>query len=413
MPRVDFNFTTKGNVFRSNQVSDQNYSVNATSVYEYSTGVARRKPSGKWVPPTNYSLQYRRVDWPRGRTERSNPVIGKKPTIYDGLVGSGTVGTSACFNALNHFDSAMTEPSLLADPYGLGNAALIAARVKLKGMKVDLGTAFGERKQLARMLGDTATNLAKSFRSLRRGNVRGAMDALGISSKKREPRGSNIPKKWLELQYGWLPSVSDAYSVASRLESREAGDWRVTAKALRSREVEGEFSISPVYSSPSSTQACVVKAKAVHSAFVRIDALPANDLLHTLASLGVTNPLLVAWELTPLSFVVDWGWALGDWIESLDAMLGYSTATTSTSLLIRADWEDKGQSLVESSVRYTRNNYVGTKRMVGLKRVVSDGVPIPTLPRLKDPRSLGHMANGLALLTQAFDPSGSRHRLRY
>jgi hypothetical protein len=38
--------------------------------------------------------------------------------------------------------------------------------------------------------------------------------------------------------------------------------------------------------------------------------------------LGLTNPLAIAWELVPFSFVLDWLVPVGTWLQSLDATLG-------------------------------------------------------------------------------------------
>jgi len=120
--------------------------------------------------------------------------------------------------------------------------------------------------------------------------------------------------------------------------------------------------------------------------------------------LGITNPLLIGWELVPFSFVVDWFLPVGNWLESVDAMLGYESAYYSSSFRVEAIWNDDfGQRInAPSGPGYISAYYSGNKRLFQLKRSVSNSVPIPKFPRIKDPFSLGHMANGLALLTQVF-----------
>jgi hypothetical protein len=138
----------------------------------------------------------------------------------------------------------------------------------------------------------------------------------------------------------------------------------------------------------------------------RIDAVPENELLISLSSLGVLNPLEVGWELVPLSFVVDWAWPLGNWLDSLDAMLGYTCRGYSSSLFVEMEWTLTGVSGTYGAKKI-ENDYRGSKRMVYLSREASTSVPLPTLPGFKDPRSLGHMANGLALLASAFGRNGN------
>jgi len=397
--RPDFNVLIGGFVTtrtESSQTAGPVWKTDSRAASEVTSGVSRRKPKG-WMPPTGYSFRKREV----------NRAIGKSHLQVDGVYPAGhwstyegLVGNSGCFNSLNHFNEIYSETSALTVPARLANSALIAARNRLKDQKVDLGTAWGERKQTMRLLGDTATSMATALKRLRHGDIRGAMRDLGISSKKRAPKGSNVTNKWLELQYGWKPLLSDIYGSCDALSKRDKSDWRVTAKALRS-----EFSVYPyerLFTGGSNFDSYRGTAKVERGAFVRIDAIPHNDLTMSLASLGVLNPLNVGWELVPFSFVVDWFLPIGGWLSSLDALVGYTDAYTSTSKLVRAEWEDVGVSVDISKTRYVHNSWRGTKRVVDLVRTAQSGVPLATLPSIKDPRSLAHMANGLALLSQVF-----------
>lgn len=406
MPRANHYTTTIGMVGQGSSSSltpvIPNIPVTAAISSEVTSGVSRPKPSG-FIYPTPYYFKRVRIDLQRGSClfdpssyDPTDPV-GQQ---YVGIVGAPD--GPARFNGSARFGSAVSEETCQNDE-GLANAALIAVRLKLKSTDINLGVAFGERKATARLLGDTATRLARSVRSLRRGEIRNAMNQLGISSSKREPRGSNVPQKWLELQYGWKPLLSDVYGAATALENRPKGDWRVTAKATRSlkKEYTYTFPVYPGFGSSASPIAGVIRARVDKSVFARIDALPQNEAAISLASLGVTNPLVVVWELVPWSFVVDWALPIGNYLDSLDALLGYGDVSFSSSFRVKAEWTDKGLS---GQVGWTsvKNSYFGRKRLVFLERTPSTSVPLPSLPRFKDPRSLGHMANGLALLATAF-----------
>lgn len=355
---------------------------------ETCSGVARHKPMG-WLEPTPYSLIYRSY-------RRAQGVCLNVPNpgnLAQGQKYSGCVGASR-FNSFDHFNALVSESEITDGT--LSNQALICARVKMKQTKVNLGVAYAERNRTAMLLGDTASRIGKAFVNLRRGRVRSAMNDLGISSSSREPRGSNVPKKWLELQYGWKPLVSDVFGACDALSRRDQGDWRITASCSRSSRRDYTKAWSSV-------DLGLGSATADTGAFVRIDALPSNDLTISLASLGVTNPLLIAWELVPFSFVVDWALPVGAWLESIDAMLGYANTTTSISVLTRAQWRGNGTSSTNPITgAFIKNDYEEWKKVVKLARTTFIGVPQASFPSIKDPRSLGHMANGLALLSQAF-----------
>jgi hypothetical protein len=353
---------------------------------EVFTGVSRRKPKG-WVAPTNYSLFYRYYKLPQGTLKQYHV-----PPQSTDVTAKGNVGAIVTLDGQLQFNELLTEPNMYFP--SLANSALIKARNQLKGTNINLGVAFAERNATARLLGDTAINIAKSFTYLKKGHVRKAMNQLGISSKSHQPRGSNVPRQWLQLQYGWKPLLSDVYGACEALSKRNKGDWRVTAKGRVSQERSFKFTWTGFRSGTG-------EAKVMNGAFCRIDALPRNELLISLASIGVTNPLLIGWELVPFSFVVDWALPIGGWLESLDALLGYESAYTSTTQLVRAEWHTRGGSGSESGY-LVKNDYTGEKRVVVLTRVASSGVPLPQFPRIKNPASLGHMANGLSLLAAAF-----------
>jgi hypothetical protein len=226
------------------------------------------------------------------------------------------------------------------------------------------------------------------------------MNELGISSKRREPRGINVPSKWLELQYGWKPLLGEVYGSADALSKRTAHDWMVTVKAYRSEIRE----IGPQIWGLDSAYACIGTCRVSNSVFVRIDVEPENEVVTSLSSLGVLNPLIVAWELLPFSFIYDWFIPVGEWLNTLDSTFGYKAKGYSNTMLTRAKWRVVGFG------GYRRSNqpkfkeftdFEGVKDFVRVDRQASVSTPIPSLPSFKDPRTLGRMANALALLATA------------
>jgi len=374
------------------QVSDAKY------CHEEASGVSRRKPKG-WVAPTGYSFTRREYVRQQGTSHVS--ITGSNWSKY-----SGCVGKSGRFNGLNHFNNIVSESTASAESTALKSAALVAARMRLKQKHVDLGVAFAERKATSRMLGDVTHRLARSVREVRRGNFRNAARALGILGDPGKPRGSHWTNHWLQLQYGVKPLLADVYGSAEALSKRPASDWRVTTKAHRSDRDTWTYK-TPKQGGSYPTggyDAFSGLAERERGVFVRLDALPENDLLMSFKSLGLTNPLLVAWETVPFSFVIDWALPLGNWLDSLDALLGFSQAWYSSTHYSKTLWTDEGISYDWDGNSFIHNDWIGTKTLLQITRTASSGVPLPAFPRFKDPRSLGHMANGLSLLAQSLKP---------
>jgi hypothetical protein len=345
------------------------------------------------MPPTAYSVSIAQIQRAQGYVVN----IGQSPYGWSKI--SGAVDT---WNSLNHFSEIGSE-SLIAADASLRDKALIKALANLKNSQINLGVAFGERKRTAEYVADQFGRIISSVRNLKRGRIRNAMNDLGISHRKGEPRGSNWPQKWLEMQYAARPLYSDVYGAVSALSKRDQSDWRVTAKGSSQKEVSVTRAPPALASRNIGSYSGTLKGKC--SVQVRIDALPQNDLKVALSSVGVTNPLLIAWELVPFSFVVDWALPIGAYLESLDSYAGYGLCYVVISERREGNWEGvgvDGYPSANSQHNGILNRFTESKRVFALVRTVSTSNPLPAMPRFKDPRSLSHLATSLSLLSTVF-----------
>jgi hypothetical protein len=78
-----------------------------------------------------------------------------------------------------------------------------------------------------------------------------------------------------------------------------------------------------------------------------------NPELLLASSLGLANPFALAWELTPLSFVLDWFVSVGDFLNGLGATLGCDFVGGYETHFVRTN-----------GVEFT-NNYFPQSRHVG------------------------------------------------
>lgn len=389
MPRPNTNVVINGTVRRTdNNNPGPSWVVLSRSATETLSGTTRRKPNGKFINPTSYSLSNKVVIAANGMVSTTNRSTGSV-TRYNGPVGTrGAVLTDP-----NAFDAVLTESGLVVPP-SMRDQALIKARLAMKQQDVNLGVAFAERKRTADLVTTTATSLVKSLRNLRRGRWRQAWRDLGTSGP--EPRGRSIPQKWLEMQYGWKPLLSDVYGSVDALARRDNSDWRVTGKGSVRVNLGNAKSISH---NPGYTD---VSVRGWKGCFVRIDAVPENDMLKALSALGVTNPAVIGWELVPFSFMVDWFLPIGQYLDSLDAMLGYGPATCSISSFSKAEWIVTRSGGESPTLRRAAECSPAYQRRIILSREARTSVPLPTLPRFRDGRSLNRMANALSILALTF-----------
>lgn len=297
--------------------------------------------------------------------------------------------------------------------------AEIKALSNLKNQKVNLAVAFGERKETAKLVAGTLQGLAKAARSLRKRDVRGVAEGLGLVGKGRtrptldrlgrtvapphgDPFGSNFHQKWLELQYGWRPLYQDVYGVVQALHEKDTEDpkrYSTAVKATLRQDVLNIFDKRVAYTCTTRSRRIVAK----EFCMVRLDYYLENPLLQTLSQLGITNPGEVAWELVPFSFVADWFTPIGSWLGSMDAALGWRFRTGSLSRKITQEFE---YWLNPTTDRYYTSLGAygsGSSRSLRFDRIVYSSTPWPRFPGFKNPldHSGQHLANALALFSSA------------
>lgn len=248
-------------------------------------------------------------------------------------------------------------------------------RLAVKDQKVNLAQTMAEYKQAQRMFVDNATTIAKTLRHLRRGEISQVFKTLGV--KPKQLRGT-VSNRWLELQYGWLPLLSD---ISGSIEEVQANLERPKTRKISVR-VKEEIRVESSHTLPDQSTALRVntlKTVVKATAYLRQDSLVATRL-------GFTNPANLAWELLPYSFVIDWLIPIGDWLNSLDAGIGfnaiYGTVTTKT------------QEISECS----RTGGYYLNRTYG--RAVFDSLPGPVFPAYNPSVGFKRIANALALLSQ-------------
>jgi len=340
-----------------------------------------RTPHGRWRPPTNYSRSgesgYVKTYDGHCQLRYLDTNVPPHPTRKVG--GGGKNASGSYFTTL---------PPL---PSNFESRAIIKARLKLKSQNVNLAQAYAERGQTVRLV---AENLGRLYRMVK--------DVKRLKLPKKE----DFFNHWLELQYGWKPLLSDCYGAMDALtKDSDANKSMVTVKAT----IKSEDYFEKVLSDTIGAQCSVVKSHRVeHKAFIRLDFIPTDLPTSTLTQLGLTNPLSIAWELLPWSFVADWFIPIGDYLSSLDATAGwifkggsFSSKTTMKTKALSVSYEQSDNpGLLGLSGSITVE---GEGRQYRFNRKAYSSAPLPTLPSLAklDKSSPMHVANGIALLMSA------------
>lgn len=185
-------------------------------------------------------------------------------------------------------------------------------RSRIKDQKVNIAMMTAEGRQTYSLFHELSADMAKMIRSLK--GRRATADFVRSLQNPRTKIDRRLANRWLQYQFGIRPLMGDLYE---------------SAQLLRNQVVRGIYRYDEVY------EKGVVPWKnhpvgdfqpslfmEHYRAKLRCRYRVRDSQLKTLNSLGITNPLAVLWELVPWSFAIDWIINVGEFIDSLDALVG-------------------------------------------------------------------------------------------
>lgn len=214
------------------------------------------------------------------------------------------------------------------------NHSAMKALNSLKGSSFNAVVTAAELGQTVSMIASFARSASDAIIGLRRGNIHAAAAALGCKPLGRRARAKfrreytydqskAVANGWLAYKYGWMPLLQDVRSAAELASSRITlpPPQRVSAQHTLSMADSADFEGGWHWygrNGPTKTVTSRINTSCRTTFVFRQSGTPQLP-----TALGLTNPALVAWELVPLSFVVDWVLPVGDYLNSLDATIGW------------------------------------------------------------------------------------------
>ncbi len=336
---------------------------------------------------------------------------------------------------------------------------------KFNEVKTNLPMLFKERVKTSQMIYKTAGRLVLGINALRKLRFGEAYRHLGIDPTQLYPAGlmrikrleevmtrnrrkaaynkrkgrkagrtaAYIPSEtelsnlWLEISFGWKPLLQDIFKSAELLASRYADDGvRYSAKGNGRDKIARKCTVYPhpdvSYFFPpveggTSFKATTVKLIAEYSI--------SSEARIKMAETGITNPLLVAWDIVPFSFVVDWFLPVNNWLKQLDTYSGFTLASVKRVRFTRVFTDVRSNRAIgratvggityfgiQSNVTAFSNEVLYDRDSIGSPPFVPLEFRDPFSPRdLKksnDP-NLFPAITTMALLTKAFRPGGGRY----
>lgn len=310
--------------------------------------------------------------------------------FFSPIQGGGTLGPDHA-TMLNETFSSYLAPIVTK----LETSSLDKLYSRVKGQKVNLAQALAERAQTCRLLMNSMIRVLEALLLLKHGRVRDAAKELFPTNQKA------LANDYLAYQFGVLPLLSDIDGVCEHLTTDEPLQFDVIGK---SKEVLTER----VIATHSGTNRCkcltTVYSSAVvevrHKVRVRVNSIVPE--FRRLDELGFLDPVNVAWELFPYSFIVDWFFPIGQYLSNMDAFTTLQTLSyhktifvKETVRVVRVFGGTTNYGYVWPNVT-TECSFVRTY----VKRVPLSAPPDLGTPTWKNPLSLKHGMLVLALLVQ-------------
>jgi len=361
------------------------------------------KNSGARIPPQPFELYTSELDDGPLLFLGSEPVQGGvndfSGTTYSMVSESGPLSAYGVGGGL---DSIIRNGSLAAFS---DNDIIMDARLKLKDRRRTWQSAVfaAEAGKTFTMVRNTAEKIVSTLRFCRKGNVNALKQLWGAPPV--SPRGQTPASLWLEFKYGWLPAISDVRTATLALDQLIYDYGQRPVMQTFKRNLKSERSSEEVIQVSSIADPFgLVEVTRLHQSVANrricFEWRIAQTALERFGRLGLLNPAEVAWELVPLSFVVDWFVPVGGYFSQLDAGVGiefpsgYTISSreevTSTVTSVRSYKPGVSATLVGGSPRRV-NTHVD-------RRVFSGGLPLASFPTLDPNLGASRLTSAIALM---------------
>ena len=309
-----------------------------------------------------------------------------------GMVDVRTNGKPQSFNIVEGVSPKGSQTDFVFPAFGDSttyNKALSRLYDKLRG-DIDISIDIAESHKTHSMMRDTFRSmfsLATTFRKMKRSNPR------------------DWGNLWLEYTYGWRPLVNSVYETGKKLmlpdpQGPQKFDVSVSAteETLRgSKEVADINWLVP----EKWTYYCRSRARFVVSYQVN------QSTLTKLAGFTSLNPVSIAWELTPYSFVVDWFVNFGGYLRDFESALLYGTSFVKgyvTETCLGEAWVEQ-VGIAKSPISFNQQTtytvaWRGSERYTEKRRSILSTTPYPRTPKFDPHLGASRLISGAALLGQ-------------
>lgn len=263
------------------------------------------------------------------------------------------------------------------------NKALSKLYADVRQSDLNFAVTIGEMRETARMFAGAVAGATAVIQLLSEAK-RNPFQWLSKRQKREAIHNPSkaIAQSWLNVKYGWMPAIQDVYGYANYAVRNTVGEQVATGHATERVRKDvvtpvGGNSFDPGRKRETTLQSYRVKYGMVYRV--------GNAALAELSRITSLDPLRITWELLPLSFVADWFFDIGGYLEIAEnaRMAGYQFqyGYRTRTYLCDVDGVRAGLSLSVSNRNQGWNyNDQGSYRERSLSRIALSSPPKAIYP---------------------------------
>lgn len=219
------------------------------------------------------------------------------------------------------YDAAPLPSGLVAESYNKCYRKFVG----MLGDTAQWGANLAEYNSSVMMIVKRASQLRRFTKKLNSFDFPGATRELGMN---RIPKGvkkstKSLGDNWLEYHFGWEPLVKDIGNSVDILQKEPLRKKVLSKSNVSRRSYDHPGGSSPVWVDD--------EMKVFHR--ISADISVSNPNLFLANQMGFVNPLSIAWEVVPYSFVVDWFANVGEVLSSMTDFVGLSVKNATWTYL--------------------------------------------------------------------------------
>lgn len=309
-------------------VSSSSVSMGLSHRIDYSDPVSVKRKK-----PAPIDLIWYGTSYSKSRTEYKFVACVYKYATY----GDGTYRNYQIRHVSSNDFFGFSVPVLPSEPVDPMNKLIN----KFRSDVANIATMLGEYKESTHLFEGTAKAILTSVALARRGKIGEALVSLGklVPHRKIRKKQANgryitevsidVPAAWLLYKLALSPLIGDIDLLVKELTDKldelpPAPVVKQTASARTFKHDRKTISADRYV-----TWSGDIKRRLV--AYVVID----NHQLKSMSDHGLTSPLGLMWELTWLSFVVDYVFNVSEWLQALDMPMNFSRSVCYETRTVR------------------------------------------------------------------------------